>query len=99
MPSTQPYNQGQVVEPVVRMAEVPGECERLGIQCEVLEKSIGELELRLQPVLAQHKVAGENSQSQPEPIRVPLAEVLHSKVLYLEKLISTVQSMTSRLEL
>jgi hypothetical protein len=83
----------------VRMPEVQGAIDRLAANTETLDKMLGELEVRLSGVLAQHKTAESGQPSSPEPVRVPLAEVLTTRANHVRVLMDRVQSMLERIEL
>ncbi len=83
----------------IRTTEVQSELHQLVTVSEYLDKCIGELETKLQPVLAQHKVETTSDQNSPTPLRVPLAETLHIRCEHLENLRERVSSMIARLEL
>lgn len=96
------YNAGSAAlntMPDVRVTEVGAEIDRIATTTEYLDKCLSDLESKLNPVLAQHKVAGVEGQTQPEPLRVPLAETLHIRGNHLENLRERVSSMITRLEI
>lgn len=85
--------------PEIRTTEVQAEISRISEGAAYLDKCIGELETKLSPVLAQHKVGSTDGQAAPTPLRVPLAEVLHTYGDTMEDLRLRVSSIISRLEL
>lgn len=85
--------------PEVKVGEVEQETLRLIGQEEVLSKQISELEMRLTPVLAQRAEMVQPGSSQPEPVRVPLAEMLHQRVYQFSRLSDSLQSIINRIEL
>jgi hypothetical protein len=83
-----------------RQPEVSTEMDRLHIQCEVLDKGLSELELRLTTILAQ-RIDLDNKKElggHPEPIRVPLAQAIRDESNTLVLLNERVQSIISRIE-
>lgn len=88
--------QGQDVE--VRKTEVLQSTDRLANSLEHLDKCVHELSERLSSVLAERSVGGE-AQNKPEPMRVPLAAVLHDRACHVDAIRDRVQSILSRLEL
>lgn len=82
----------------VHQPEVSGEMERLGNQCETLDKQLSELETRLMTVLAQRAESNGDSAKNPEPVRVPLAQAIHDRVYHLSVLSDKVQSIINRIE-
>lgn len=81
-----------------RTPEVSNEMEQLASQCEVLDKGIAELELRLMTVIAQRSEDAVASNKTPEPVRVPLAQSLHDRALHLTLINDRVRSIMNRLE-
>ncbi len=82
----------------VRTTEVQGAHEVLVKNCEELSMVIAELESRLHPVLAQRLEGQANSPSTPEPIRVPIAQMIYerSEQVYLN--VKAIRSILDRLE-
>lgn len=91
------YNNIAVTE--VRTTEVQTEINRIIEVSDHLDKCVADLESKLVGVLAQHKVAGTDAQTAPSPLRVPLAEALHTRGDHLEVIRQRVSSMISRLEI
>lgn len=83
----------------VRLPEVESEIERIAIAIDSTARLVEELELRFTKVLAQRNTTGQTETSSPEPIRVPLAETLHTKALNIETIASQLRSILERVEL
>lgn len=81
-----------------RTPEVSREMDNLISVCDVLEKQISSLEVRLLPVVAQRKEGGNDVQKNPEPVRCPLAQSLHERHRHLIALSDQLHSITNRLE-
>ncbi len=82
----------------VRQSEVLVEMDKLGATCDSLEKLVADLEQRLQPVLAQRSEGAGETQNGPEPVRVPLAQHLHTRIEHLSATYSRLQSIINRIE-
>lgn len=58
-----------------RQGEVQGAHDLLHKNCEELSMIVASLETRLHPVLAQRAEEAGKNQTQPEPLRVPVAQM------------------------
>jgi hypothetical protein len=67
--------------------------------CEALDKLTVELEERLKGVLAQKAEQGSSNPSAPEPVRVPLAQSFHDRVVNLDYIAARLSSVINRLEI
>jgi hypothetical protein len=86
-------------ESQAKQPEVTTEVERLHVSAKMLEESVTMLETRLIPVLAERKLENGNASGSPEPVRVPLAEELHSAAQSLDRIRDRIGSVMARLEL
>lgn len=83
----------------VRQSEVEREFTRVDEITAYIDKMVGELEEKLgRSILAQRKEANGNSESSPEPVRVPLAQSLYDHGATLERIREHLSSMLSRIE-
>lgn len=82
----------------VRSPEVSREMDNLISICEVLEKQVSALEVRLAPVIAQRKEGDTDNQKNPEPVRVPLAQSIFERHRHLTTLSDQLHSIMNRIE-
>lgn len=83
-----------------RQPEVVGQVNQLHAAAKMLEEVVAMLETRLAPVLAERKVAnGAGGTGTPEPVRVPLAEELHTACGAFTRVRDQIESIVSRLEI
>lgn len=95
------YGNAQVTQadaPAKRQPEVQAEIDGLNRNFDELFKQVEYLEDRLQPVLAQRKDEGQTGTGAPEPVRVPLAEVLCSSKRHVAAIGTRIASIIERLE-
>lgn len=83
----------------IRQSEVEREFTRVDEITAYIDKMVDELEEKLgRSILAQRKEATGNSESSPEPVRVPLAQSLYDHGATLERIRERLISMLSRIE-
>lgn len=82
-----------------KAGEVEQEVARMSTEREVLDKLIQELEQRLLPVLAIRAGEAGNTANVPEPMRVPLADSLHTHGTNLIHMGIQLRSIIDRIEL
>lgn len=86
-------------EPQVKQPEVTKQVDRLQVATKSLEETVAMLEERLRPILAERKVANGAASGAPEPVRVPLAEELHTVGDGIEQVRERIFSIAARLEI
>ncbi len=84
---------------VAKQTEVAAEVSNLHTTAKMLEESVAMLENRLVTVLAERKLEGGSAGNSPEPVRVPLAEELHSAVATFRQIRDRIGSIVARIEL
>lgn len=97
VPSADSFN----VNPTpIPQSEVSSEMERLTSQCIALEKHISELESRIGPILSQRSGGDSTAQTgAPEPVLVPLAQLIRERGKQLYSLSEQLASIIKRIEL
>jgi hypothetical protein len=96
--ATRPYLPDQA--PGIRQPEVLNELNRLAEVCKSLDKLTFDLEERLKSVLSlrtEHNTSG--PATQPAPVRVALAELLHEQVVTIDMVCMRLGSLQDRLEI
>lgn len=89
----------QTSQAVERQSEVSEQMQRLQATTEYIDKIVSELEAALsQSILAQRKEGGAETATQPEPVRVPMAQALYDRAYHLETIRERLSSILSRLE-
>jgi len=83
----------------VREPEVLAELTRLTNGCEALVKLTSELEERLKDILAIKPEMDSKNPLAPEPLRVPLAQAFHDRVVSLDNIAARLSSVINRLEI
>lgn len=79
--------------------EVSREYEVMSKNLESLRSLVGDLESRLSPVLAARAEDAQAGSSQPEPVRVPLAQNLYLANVAMVEQEARIRSILSRIEL
>ncbi len=87
-----------LVQQTERQAEVFGSHNVLAQTCEELCMVMNDLELRLHPVLAQRLEDSNKDQSQPEALRVPVAQLFHDRSTQVYGVVKQIRSILERLE-
>lgn len=85
--------------PVARPTEVSGAIEVLHKNSDELQGLIGDLEVRLNAVLAQREVKEDGQAGSPQPIHVPLAGSIYERCVQLSDMSAQLRSILQRLEL
>lgn len=81
-----------------RQTEVQGSHDMLHKNCEELSMVVADLETRLHPVLAQRAETVDAKTSQPEPLRVPIAQMFYDRSAQVNLNIIALRSILDRLE-
>jgi len=89
-------HQGQAA--TCRTTEVQGAQEVLLKSCEELGMVAADLESRLHPVLAQRAEDAQKEPSQPQPLRVPVAQAIYDRSAQVYGVTKALRSILDRLE-
>lgn len=89
MPATAPEYSG----------EISREFSQSNMNLKMLEETVAQLELRLQPIVAERKQGAGTETSAPEPVRVPFAQEIHVFNLSLGAVADRLKSLLNRIEL
>lgn len=82
----------------IRTTEVQGAHEVLQKSCEELSMIASDLENRLYPVLSQRATGESEKPAQPEPLRVPVAQVFYDRSAQIYSVSKLLRSIIERLE-
>ena len=97
MESNLAYSNQSAVQ-IAREPEVLAELTKLGNSCEALDKLTSELEVRLKGVLSLRQEENGGASSAPEPVRVPLAQSFHDRIISLDAICARLSSIINGLE-